>query len=79
VDPLQEQIDQVRAIPDPVLRAKAARDTELALTRGRTELSKIRREAILELREKGWSYTEIGKSLDLHRNRVQQIAEGRSR
>jgi hypothetical protein len=33
---------------------------------------------VLELRAQHLSYAQIGASLGLHRNRVQQIAEGRS-
>jgi predicted transcriptional regulator len=41
-------------------------------------LASIRRQAVLEMRDRGMSLADIGKVLDLHRNRVQQIAEGRS-
>lgn len=41
-------------------------------------LARIRQAAVLELRARGMSYADIARELQLHRNRVQKIAEGRS-
>lgn len=40
-------------------------------------LRKKRQAVVLLMREGGMSYAEIGRQIGLHRNRVQQIAEGR--
>jgi hypothetical protein len=41
-------------------------------------ISTMRQAAVLEMKAAGMSYAEIGRLLDLHRNRIQQIAEGRA-
>lgn len=70
-------LDQVEQIPDPVERAREV-GRRLALIPGFQEkLRKIRQSAVLEMRAQRMSYAEIGAELGLHRNRVQQIAEGR--
>ena len=41
-------------------------------------LHAIRRAAVREMHDEGYSYTEIGKELGVHRVRAHQIAEGRT-
>jgi DNA-directed RNA polymerase specialized sigma24 family protein len=71
-------IDLVEQIADPVERAREVgrRMEQIPVVHAR--LARIRREAVLQLRAKGMSYADIGRELQLHRNRVQKIAEGRS-
>lgn len=71
-------IDEVEGMPDPAERAREVgrRMAQIPLVHAR--LAGIRRAAVLEMRDRGLSYADIAKELNLHRNRVQQIAEGRS-
>lgn len=71
-------IDQVEQISDPVERAREVgrRMAEIPIAHAR--LARIRQAAVLELRARGMSYADIARELQLHRNRVQKIAEGRS-
>lgn len=74
-NPLRERID---AIADPVERAVEIGKMLNGLPNMASELRELRQAAVLELRQAGWSYGRIGEALGLHRNRVQQIAEGRT-
>jgi DNA-directed RNA polymerase specialized sigma24 family protein len=76
-NPLSD-VDQIEQITDPAERAIeiGRRLEEIPKWQGR--LREMRRTAVLELRAQRYSYADIGKMLSLHRNRVQQIAEGRS-
>lgn len=71
-------LDQVAEIADPVKRAREIGRRLGALQDYAELLRKLRQEAVLELRARNLSFGEIGRELGLHRNRVQQIAEGRS-
>lgn len=71
-------IDELEAIADPVERALEAGRRLGQIPDFQERLRQIRQRAVLELREQNLSYAEIGRQLDLHRNRVQQIAEGRA-
>lgn len=70
-------IEQLSAITDPVERAREAGRRLSAIPDFQAQLRKIRQEAVLEMRGKGLTFAEIGVELGIHRNRVQQIAEGR--
>lgn len=71
-------IDRIEKIEDPAERAVEIGKILNSLPEVAGELRSLRQKAVLELRERGLSYAEIAPLLDLHRNRVQQIAEGRS-
>lgn len=71
-------INRIKKIRDPAERARRIGVALAKLTPVATELRLMRQAAVLELRDAGWSYGRIGEALGLHRNRVQQIAEGRS-
>jgi DNA-directed RNA polymerase specialized sigma24 family protein len=72
-------IDQLEQIEDPAQRALEAGRRLNDVVDFQKRLRAIRQAAVLELRGQGMSYDQIGKALGgLHRNRVQQIAEGRS-
>ena len=71
-------IDQVEQIADPVERAREVGRRMAEIPAFHARLARIRREAVLLLRGQGMSYADIGRELQLHRNRVQKIAEGRS-
>lgn len=71
-------IDQVEQIADPVERAREVGRRMAEIPVAHARLARIRREAVMELRARGMSYADIGRELQLHRNRVQKIAEGRA-
>ena len=78
-DHVHETLKDLAAIEDPVNRFKAAGDAiELARTTYMPGARKIREDAVNELRQRDMSWGEIGTLLGQHRNRVQQIAEGRT-
>lgn len=71
-------IDQVEEITDPLERAREIGKRLAAITPWQEKLRGMRQAAVLELKAARWSYAEIGRELGLHRNRIQQIAEGRA-
>ncbi len=71
-------IDLIEKIADPAERAKEIGRRLTAIPAHQERLREMRRAAVLELRGRNLSYAEIGRRLNLHRNRVQQIAEGRA-
>lgn len=71
-------IDQVERIVDPAERAREVGRRLGEIPKWQERLKAIRQAAVLELRAQRYSYAAIGEMLGLHRNRVQQIAEGRS-
>jgi DNA-directed RNA polymerase specialized sigma24 family protein len=71
-------IDALEQIRDPAARALEVGRRMAEIPAVHQRLKDIRRAAVLEMRAKGMSFAEIGRELGLHRNRVQQIAEGRS-
>jgi hypothetical protein len=68
-------IDEVEQIEDPIERAREVGRRMALIPLAHARLARIRREAVLELRRRNMSYAEIGRELQLHRNRVQKIAE----
>lgn len=70
---------RIEAISDPVERAMEIAKILNEMPNLSHELKAMRQAAILELRAAGWSYGRIGEALGIHRNRVQQIAEGRNK
>jgi len=70
-------IDRILAISDPLERAREIGRVLNELPKTSGELKAARRAAISELRDQGLSLAAIGEKLDLHRNRVQHIIEGR--
>ncbi|NEE01165.1 helix-turn-helix domain-containing protein [Phytoactinopolyspora halotolerans] len=73
------EVDRIKSIADPVQRALEVARMEDELAEVHAELRSVRRAAVLELRQAGWSHRQIGEALGIHPNRAQQIAEGRSR
>lgn len=71
-------IDQVEKIADPIERAREIGRRLAAITPWQEKLREMRQAAVLELKASRWTYAEIARELGLHRNRVQQIAEGRA-
>jgi DNA-directed RNA polymerase specialized sigma24 family protein len=77
VDNPLADIDQIEKIADPLERAREIGLRLAAITPWQERLKRLRQAAVLELKASRWSYAEIARELGLHRNRVQQIAEGR--
>jgi hypothetical protein len=76
---VEETLAELAAIEDPVEQFKAAGDAiELARTTYMPGARKIREDAVNKLRQRNMTWGEIGALLGQHRNRVQQIAEGRT-
>jgi len=72
-------IDEVERIPDPAERAREVGRRMAEIPAWHARMKQIRRDAVIEMKEQqGMSFSEIGRELGLHRNRVQQIYEGRS-
>ncbi|NUQ98320.1 MAG: hypothetical protein HOY79_17810 [Streptomyces sp.] len=75
---VNELLDTIRAIEDPVERFKAAtKAVETARTTFMAGARQIRQDAVNELREDN-SLAEISKLIGQSRSRVQQISEGRT-
>lgn len=76
---LNDIMTGLAAVEDPVERFKAAAETiELARLTLMPEASKIRQDAVNELRDQHMSLAEISKLTGQTRSRVQQISEGRT-
>lgn len=72
-------IEQVEQIADPAERAREVGRRMAEIPAWHTRMAKIRRAAVIEMKDgRSMSFSEIGRELGLHRNRVQQIYEGRS-
>lgn len=71
-------IDDLEKIADPLERAREIGRRMALIPLAHARLRELRQAAVVELKAKGMSYADIGRELGLHRNRVQQILEGRS-
>jgi DNA-directed RNA polymerase sigma subunit (sigma70/sigma32) len=72
-------IEEVEQIADPAERAREVGRRMAEIPDWHTRMAKIRRAAVVEMKDdQGLTFAEIGRELELHRNRVQQIYEGRS-
>ena len=71
-------IDDIERITDPAERARRAGQRLGEIPAWQARLRKIRQEAVVEMKAGDMSYADIGRELGLHRNRIQQILEGRS-
>lgn len=65
------------AIQDPTERAIEFGGVLSKMPEVAGGVRKLRQAAVQEMRDQGMTYGEIGKKLGVHRNRAQQIAEGR--
>lgn len=71
-------IEHLNEITDPAERAREIGRRLGLIPDFQAKLRAMRQEAVLAMRAQGLSFAQIGKEISLHRNRVQQIAEGRS-
>jgi DNA-binding NarL/FixJ family response regulator len=71
-------IDQIEQIADPAEQAREIGRRLGEIPKYQERLKIMRQQAVLKMKATGMSYAQIGQELGgLHRNRVQQIAEGR--
>jgi DNA-directed RNA polymerase sigma subunit (sigma70/sigma32) len=70
-------IEEILAVESPAERARRAGVAFGGLTEEQVALKLQRQACVIEMRRTS-SLADIGRELGLHRNRVQQIAEGRS-
>ena len=71
-------IDEILTEASPLDRARAAGQALMDLGGWQVGMRQRRQSCVIEMRDRGLSLADIGRELGLHRNRVQQIAEGRS-
>lgn len=71
-------IDELEKIADPAERAREIGQRLKDIPDYQARLRQMRQSAILEMRGSGMSYAGIAAVVGLHRNRIQQIAEGRT-
>jgi hypothetical protein len=68
-----DDLQSLRNLADPVVRAKQAGAAMAKHQAAVTELARIRREAIDELRERGLSHAQVAEALGMSRGRVSQL------
>ena len=72
--PLDQALDDLRAVPDPYARLSEAHDLDSALVMARSVVAQIKRDTINALRGTTTGYGTIAQRLSLTKARVQQIA-----
>ncbi len=73
-----DAVNAVRAIEDPVRRARAISDLLKAQTSTEPDLRDERREIVLRMREENISFRKIAAALDVSLGTVQDIVRGHS-
>ncbi|MFD8234023.1 helix-turn-helix domain-containing protein [Streptomyces sp. NPDC059696] len=73
-----DAMNAVRAIEDPVRRARAISELLKAQTEKEPELREERREIVLKMREENVSFRKIAAALDVSLGTVQDIVRGHS-
>jgi hypothetical protein len=71
-------IEDIESIKDPAERAREIGRRLKQIPDFQARLREMRQAAVLEMRAKGMTFASIAEAIELHRNRVQQIAEGRT-
>jgi len=71
-------LDELEKIADPAERAREVGRRMADIPVWHARLKAIRQTAVAEMKASGMSHADIGRELGLHRNRIQQILEGRS-
>lgn len=75
---LVAQADAAAQTSDPAERAQLLTALLRELPQVAAHIRELRQRAVQELRAAGWSHQQIGDAIGVHRNRAQQIAEGRT-
>jgi hypothetical protein len=68
-----EEIAEIAEIADPAERARAAGQLLAEHQSAVSQLARVRKQAIAELRANGLSYAQVGKELGLTRGRIAQL------
>lgn len=72
-------IEEIEKIEDPAEQAREIGRRLGEIPKYQERLRIMRQKAVLKMKASGLSYAQIGQELGgLHRNRIQQIAEGRT-
>lgn len=71
-------LEAIEQITDPAERAREVGRRMAEIPVWHARLRAIRQKAVAEMKDSGMSYADIGRELNMHRNRAQQILEGRS-
>lgn len=71
-------IESIERIADPAERAREVGRRLGEIPTYQARLREIRQAAVVEMKTQGMSLADIGRELGLHRNRIQQIFEGRA-
>lgn len=71
-------IEDIESIKDPAERAREIGQRLKHIPDFQARLREMRQAAVKEMRASGMTYAAIAEAIHLHRNRVQQIAEGRT-
>ncbi|MDA8312566.1 MAG: hypothetical protein M0Z46_18555 [Actinomycetota bacterium] len=72
------ELSSIAMIEDAAARAKAAHDVLRALETSRSEVVRLRRDAVSELRAQGWTWRAVATLLGIHRNRAAHLLDGLS-
>jgi hypothetical protein len=72
--PIDQAIDDLRKVADPIARIREADGLDSALAEARTAVAQIRRDAVTALRTPTSGYGSIAQQLGISKARVQQIA-----
>lgn len=72
--PIDQALDDLRAVPDPYSRLAEAQNLDSALVMARSVVAQIKRDTINALRDTTTGYGTIAQRLGLTKARVQQIA-----
>ena len=70
---MSDDLEQIRAIPDPFARLAAATHRLAEYSHQVTELSQLRRALVHELHRQGYSHADIARAAGLSRGRIHQI------
>jgi hypothetical protein len=70
---LQRALDALEAEPNPVKRARFAESLALMCRNASGEFGALRTGALAELREQGWSLSDMSKEFGIARARLSQI------
>lgn len=70
--------EEIRAIPDPADRFKAAQADMFTPLATISALNRIKREVVGELRGQGLSWEKVGQRLGISRQRAQQLGADRN-
>lgn len=68
-------VDSVAAVKDPADRAQIATNAMNALRAASEELRDLRRSAVVDLYEQGWSYQQLGDLMNVGKARAQQLVQ----